>query len=53
MLRINRELPVLCHPPVPHRVKMVAKKLLRKMHGTADGWRELAMAANVKAKEDE
>jgi hypothetical protein len=32
---------VACKPKVPHQLKMMAKKILRKQNGTADDWRDL------------
>ena len=32
---------VLCKPVVPHQLKMMAKKTLRKLHGHSAGWRNL------------
>ena len=32
---------VLTKSTVPHKLKMHSKKLLRKQHGTSDGWRQL------------
>lgn len=41
MARVNPDLPVLCLPKIPHKLKMAAKKAQRKLNSTADGWRLL------------
>jgi len=38
MVELSR---VLCKPKIPHQLKMMAKKILRKQNGTADYWRDL------------
>ena len=41
MSRLNPDLPVLCKPVIPHKLKMGAKKILRKLNSHSDGWRTL------------